>query len=144
MKVRHKRNPNLYIKYQQQGGFPVFRGRPRRGGWFLGNALKSFGTFAVRKLIPKVVKPLGTKLLKSVAPKLARAAVKGTRDVVSGKMSLKQALKEGVRQNKKAVMSATSAAIKEELANFRKRKQKGGRMMYVQKMKKGITKRKKR
>lgn len=105
--------------------------------------LRNLSKFALRKFVP-MMKPLGKKLLKSVAPKLARAAVKGTRDVVTGRKSLKQALKQGVRDNKKQVMSATTAAIKEELAKFQRKRQKGGRLMYVKKMNKSISKRSRR
>ena len=85
---------------------------------------------------------MGKRIIKSVAPKLAEAAVKGGKDIISGKKSVKQVIKEGVKQNKKEIMSATTAAIKKELNNFKK-KQKGGLLMNVR-QKKGISKRKNR
>jgi len=104
---------NTYLSYLEQsgGGFPIFQGRllrrPQRG----------FGLFSS---LARFVIPIGKSLIKRIAPKVISTVTEGVGDVVSGKKSVKSALKS----TGKNILKKSAEAVKEEILG-----QRGGQLM---------------
>lgn len=133
MRVKKRRNMHLFkASMMQSGGFPVYRGRRHFRGAGLGSFFK--GAF---KVIGKPLMRMGKGVLKSIGPQLARDVAATGAEMISGKTSLKQALKKTAKQTGRTVARGTRAALEKELANY----QTGGQLMM---MKRGKTKLRKR
>ena len=118
----------------QKGGFPVYRGRRTFRGGGLGSLFR--GAF-------KIVKPLlnvGKGIIKSIGPGILQDVAATGADLVSGKTTLKKALKKTARQTGKAVAKGTRAALERELAGFQS-KQRGGQLMTMNRGKAKLRKR---
>lgn len=126
MKVRVRKNYNLYRQQQTGGNYPVFRGKRRfqRGAGF-GSFFKGLG-----KTLFKHIKPVAKRVVKHVGPKLYAAAVETGADVISGKKNLKQAVKDSAIKQRKALVKD----LKKIIAPPKKKKQKGGSLMRKKKI----------
>ena len=127
MKVRN-RSHGLYKK-MQEGGLPVFRGRRMRGAGLFSSLLKR----PLAMMAKKVALRAGKNILRSVGPKLMNSALETGSEVISGKTSLKKALKNNFRKTKETLKDASKAALKEEIARY----QKGGSLTMKRRSRKG-------
>ena len=81
------------MKHLQIGGLTMYKGERLRGGHFSLHFLAPIGKF-----IGKTALKVGKNIFCKAAPKVAQAALETGQDVLSGKTSVKHALKEGVKK----------------------------------------------
>lgn len=92
----------------------------------------------------KMFKPLlkmGKGVVKSIGPELMQEVASTGADLVSGRTTLKKALKKTARQTGKAVAKGTRAALERELAGYQSKGQRGGQLMVMSRGKAKLRKR---
>ena len=123
--------PHMYLQLVQKGGsLPVYRGHRIRGGRLSLGFLKPLGKF-----IGKTALSLSKSLVKKAGPKLLQTAQEVGTDVLSGKSSIKDALRKTARASKRALMTSARDTINERLVAG----QKGGRRRSLRRKRKGAT-----
>ena len=139
MRVRHRRNQHLYTTMISQRGsgmtIPMYRASRRfmRGG--------GFGSFfkGAMKALSKPLLNIGKEVIKDMAPAIAKTGAQ----VLSGKTTLKKAMKATAKETGKSLSKGSRRALEKEIDKLGK-KQKGGNLKGKNKLRGRTTNKTKR
>ena len=107
-----------------EGGLTIYKGKKLRGGRFSLCFLVPIGKF-----IGKTALKLGKSIFKKAAPKVAQAAMQTGQDVLTGKMNMRNTIRQGVKKGRRQLASSTRQALLEELRGYETKMKGSGGLM---------------